>query len=659
MNTNPTSIYTDLRQSLCEVRLLNLPSSTLGTGLIYGALEHVLLDSQPRPPYVALSYMWGDASQKKPIFLNGVEVDVTVSLHGFLQALDRSTTPQSQSHLRDFSAYPFWIDAICINQNNEPEKVHQINMMRHIYQSAYKTLIWLGEAAEESDMAFEWLELLSHIHIKDLQRISSEEKDKLWNDRAWIAFCSLLERLYFRRRWIIQEAVVSERLYVACGNKVLRWDQFETAAEHAAGILLEDRSARSISTLVTDVEPMMSIGKLRRRLAEKGNATSTNMLELLTRFRRCASSNPHDRIYSFLGLCSEKEALGNPINYSYPIEDVFMKVVISHIRVFHNLDFLNTCTQAARTLHRIDNTAYWLGDVKILPDNPNWARMIELPHLPTWTPNWTSYHIDWRLGPMSLDATNDFTPLFNACGSTKCLVRNLDSAINERVLRVDGVEIDHVARIHHKTPVPHPDQKNPNSNIFPSLWDFCSSLSISSSPYGSEVNRLMAYFRTLTAGGLPPYTRSFVTDRFLRYWYTQFFRNDHRFQLQVSKLLQPRDYTKPAPEEWYETSDRGLGLTHAESLGLLCPVMSFDQLCAFKVFITQRGWIGLGPPRREVGDKVCVLFGCSSPLVLYSDPTNPRGLCVRGEAYIHGWMFGEALEKIRLGELETSIFDLV
>ena len=335
---------------------------------------------------------------------------------------------------------------------------------------------------------------------------------------------------------------------VTCGNKVLRWDQFETATEHAAGILFEDRSARSISPLVTDVEPMMSIGKFRRRLTQKGNAASTNMLELLTRFRRCASGKPHDRIYSFLGLCSEQEASGNPIDYAYPIEVIFMNVVITHIRVFHNLDFLNTCTQVARILHRIDNTAYWLGNVKVLPDNPNWARMAELPSLPTWTPNWTSYRTDWRLGPISLDAANDFTPLFNACGSTKCRVRNLSSAIDERVLRVHGVEIDHVSQVHHYTPVPDPDQKNPNSNIFPSLLDFCSSIPISSSPYGSEVNRLMVYFRTLTAGGLSPFTRLFVTDRFLRYWYTQFFRDNFRFQLQVRQLLQPRDYTKPALE---------------------------------------------------------------------------------------------------------------
>ena len=600
--------------------------------------------------------MWGDASQKRPISLNGVEKGVTVNLHAFLQALEQSTAPHSQSHLSAFSGHRFWIDAICINQDNNREKVHQVNMMRHIYQSAYKTLIWLGDVAEDSDTAFEWLELLSPIHIKELRRMSNAEKDKLWNNRAWTAFCSLLERLYFRRRWIIQEAVVSERLYVACGNKVLKWNQFETATEHAAGILFENRSARSIPLLVTDVEPVMSIGKFRRRLVQEGNAASANMLELLTLFRRCASGEPHDRIYSFLGLCSEQEASGNPIDYAYPIEDVFMNVVISHIRVFNNLDFLNTCTQAARTLHRIDNTAHWVGNVKILPDNPNWARMVELPYLPTWTPNWTSYRTDWHLGPMSLDAANDFT-LFNACGSTNCRVRNLENAINERILRAHGVEIDRIARVHPYTPVPDPDQKNPNSDIFPSLWGFCSSVPISNSPYGSEANRLMAYFRTLTAGGLSPFTRLFVTDRYLRYWYTQFFRNESRFRPQVHKLLQPRDYTKPALEECYETPDRGLA--HAKALGLVYPGMSFDKLCAFKVFITQQGWIGLGPPKTEVGDKVCVLFGCSSPLVLYFDPANQKGLCVRGESYIHGWMFGEILEKIRLGELKTRIFDLV
>jgi hypothetical protein len=68
---------------------------------------------------------------------------------------------------------------------------------------------------------------------------------------------------------------------------------------------------------------------------------------------------------------------------------------------------------------------------------------------------------------------------------------------------------------------------------------------------------------------------------------------------------------------------------------------------------------GARPPRTEVRDQVCVLLGGSSPLVLYSEAERPGGLCVRGEAYVHGWMFGQAVEKVRRGELKTCVFELV
>jgi hypothetical protein len=58
-------------------------------------------------------------------------------------------------------------------------------------------------------------------------------------------------------------------------------------------------------------------------------------------------------------------------------------------------------------------------------------------------------------------------------------------------------------------------------------------------------------------------------------------------------------------------------------------------------FTTQEGYIGLAPKASKSGDKVCVLFGCPSPLILRQS-TDKRYQLI-GECYICGLMNGEAL----------------
>jgi len=37
-----------------------------------------------------------------------------------------------------------WVDALCINQENDAEKTVQVMKMNQIYQKAYSVCIWLG-----------------------------------------------------------------------------------------------------------------------------------------------------------------------------------------------------------------------------------------------------------------------------------------------------------------------------------------------------------------------------------------------------------------------------------------------------------------------------------------------------------------------------------
>ena len=62
-----------------------------------------------------------------------------------------------------------------------------------------------------------------------------------------------------------------------------------------------------------------------------------------------------------------------------------------------------------------------------------------------------------------------------------------------------------------------------------------------------------------------------------------------------------------------------------------------------KSFITERGYIGLGPRYLQPGDAVCVLFGARVPHVLRPRTEGQRGYLFVGEAYVHGIMDGEGI----------------
>lgn len=68
------------------------------------------------PPYEALSYVWGSfADDPFPIELNGNRFEVTSSLFSALYSLRR-----------EHESRTFWIDAICIDQDNLDERSSQV-----------------------------------------------------------------------------------------------------------------------------------------------------------------------------------------------------------------------------------------------------------------------------------------------------------------------------------------------------------------------------------------------------------------------------------------------------------------------------------------------------------------------------------------------------
>jgi hypothetical protein len=92
-------------------------------------MRHVDVRSPSSVKYVALSYTWGASTETFPFECDNQDLSVRQNL---LLALSR---------LKKVADMPLWIDAMCINQDDEAEKMVQIQMMTDIYRRAEKVLV--------------------------------------------------------------------------------------------------------------------------------------------------------------------------------------------------------------------------------------------------------------------------------------------------------------------------------------------------------------------------------------------------------------------------------------------------------------------------------------------------------------------------------------
>ncbi|KAH7393092.1 heterokaryon incompatibility protein-domain-containing protein [Pyrenochaeta sp. MPI-SDFR-AT-0127] len=197
--TATTSVYDIYEKCRIEegthtIRLLTLLPGTKNKP-ISCVLSSVSLDQAHS--YTALSYVWGDTKDPQPnIWIDGSPLNITRNLHTAL------------SYIRDAKTEKrIWVDAVCINQDNDREKRDQIWQMWNIYKNAKDVVAFVGDDKNSSDLVIDYLEL------QDVDRgsVSSEDLKESVN--------SLLNRPYWTRVWIIQELAANMNVRFQCGRK--------------------------------------------------------------------------------------------------------------------------------------------------------------------------------------------------------------------------------------------------------------------------------------------------------------------------------------------------------------------------------------------------------------------------------------------------------
>ncbi|KAK7913838.1 hypothetical protein PG985_011541 [Apiospora marii] len=273
----------DPLNSTRSFRLLSLQNPTRQDGPIELLMStHALTDDQ-FPKYTALSYTWGSSDRTALVYLDGLLFGITPFLLEAIQHLRK---------VQQGNARFWWIDMMCINQDDDKERGHQVGMIRDIYQSADCVIAWLGPEASNS----------SHLMRALAQRESTSGRASRADE------LSFLSRPYWTRVWIVQELCAAKRIILLCGEETASWTSFQESplllpwTDYAMVCLNLEKELYSVPSCHTMAPYNLVV--LRKRL----QAEHASLGSLLTSCSQQAASDPRDRVFALLGLANDEAA---------------------------------------------------------------------------------------------------------------------------------------------------------------------------------------------------------------------------------------------------------------------------------------------------------------------------------------------------------------
>ncbi|KAF2117018.1 heterokaryon incompatibility protein-domain-containing protein [Lophiotrema nucula] len=268
---------------------------TLEKGASCDAIVCQLIQSERTADFEALSYEWGSPSNNDPMILvDGRALKVRTNLHEALLHL----------RLTDVDRY-LWIDAICIDQANIPERNHQVSLMSRTYSSAQRVVVWLGPTRDSSDFAMD--ALTDSTKLK--QDIAS------FDDSQYAAVLALLERSYWRRVWIQQELYLAREAVFHCGSRVISEsafvDSFSAVVPYRDGLMRPDPAAYVM---------------MRHRKRDPTKNTLRGWLYVCLE-QKLQCTEPRDIIYGMLGMSNDCQNGEISPDYEKPLSEVFLEAI--------------------------------------------------------------------------------------------------------------------------------------------------------------------------------------------------------------------------------------------------------------------------------------------------------------------------------------------
>ncbi|KAH7410638.1 heterokaryon incompatibility protein-domain-containing protein [Cadophora sp. MPI-SDFR-AT-0126] len=549
-----------------SIRLIHLqPSDDDSAPIKFSLLRARLSDANL--DYEALSYTWGAEYPKQTIFCQNPPSILEVTQNCY-SALKR---------LRNDSVRVLWIDAVCINQEEENEKSIQVRMMDRVFAIAARVIVDLGEETPGSCLFFNELAEAEQSRTLNTRREPSPE---IIHELE-----CLFRRPWFSRVWVIQEVVANPTVMIICGNQKSSWDALR-ACQYGY--------SRNYVATWKEMPPVMSLAK-----DETGKLKlSGSLWRILLRTRSLSANDPRDKVFALLSLLGPGlDIREHLIDYNRSCEAIFTDVALLLLKQV-GLEIL----LAARYSHARD--------------------------MPSWVPDWSQKHRDPLLFPRDYYAggPSEFEVMgeepspqgtkieANQFGTVQTridfkhpdLLNMRSSCKRQSILKVTGVRISSV--IYQGAAFSFSDQDDA-SQAFLQILEFFRSINPndehSSKPMENEhlPSALLAAFRCAWPSNVE------FGDWIMRGGYED--------NLPVAEEdIDPRLWLG---NETYFSTEK---------------VQRFQlnmQDCRF--FVSEGETVGIAPENAQEGDSICIIKGAFAPCILRQINGNQWSL-VSGDCYL-------------------------
>jgi hypothetical protein len=621
--------------------------------------------------FEAVSYCWESEVREKRIVVCSSTIDVPKNLEAALQQLRQ--LPEAKTGMK------FWVDALCINQDDTHEKNHQVRLMRDIYSTAFSVVVWLGGWPESPSSAPNVrdyaIDFMTHISsIQDEQSRLRDEGNAGWGDEKhiwtlwergtydkwfssvpWHALIDFLNQAYWHRLWIIQELVLNHNMTLflygkrqmtrkLISNTSKFMEEYAGRIHRSTNVSDWPNYVSSLFWAANHVQILLSMESTMEVLAPVEISQTTN--RILDIGQRAKSKDPRDKVYGLLGLLPMSLAVRISPDYSLSMADVYVQMSIAMLDESGRLEsILSWCSLA--------------------PDSS----------LPSWVPDWSTKfprnHVRWlqNRSASGKKSASRWRFLSNDCRliCSGLIVDSVGTNLGdqERLNRYgdkkkisDALQrtllVDHPMQEPVSPPLPRIGENICRSkttlisNIF---W--CDPCGIAAETYMHNVHFWHC---------MQPITRNSHWQSFNEF----LIKSNHDilifgyhlkdFFADPSQYFAPGDHSALSISYTMNSGDRQdlRELTDNEAKNMSLASISCEGR---KLVTTKSGYLGLAPSAAAVGDVVAIIYGCNFPVLLR--PAGEENYTVVGECYVDGLMDGEAVEALNRGEYENREISLI
>jgi hypothetical protein len=657
------------------IRLLRLQPGKGNQEIICELVEHNLFEKS-EICYEALSWCWGDGTRSNKITIRcGISKFSFMIPQNLLEAL-------VALRLKEFVRM-LWVDALCINQADPEEKSFQIPMMSRIYRRAEKVCIWLGQD-EDRGAAIEFLKS----EVLKLDSFDALVEDESASHK-WTAILNMMQTEWFLRRWILQEILFARDAVVYYGSESIPWQDFadavslflkvQTSTHGISDFMKKDPRYYRVpayfeyaSSLRAGI--LISTSQSLFRISSDGQKIPLRGLEnLVHECQMFQNSEPRDTGYALLGLANDTAEMDsahrdrqhlpnwhdsipvqwwtpqlNSVNLgakAYPVN--YTQPYASHCKDFVQF-VIRKCSQVDPTRALDILCRPWapipieqqMGD-KFLP---SWVSSLSkaafdmaiMPGLDTYTIG--RKNADPLVGPPDSNRSKH-SAYYAATGGrgVDLMTVTFDEQPNCYSLYLDGFIFDRVKHV----------EVVSQGGCIPLEWleAYGAGWEDGDMPLPDEVWRTLVADRGSDGGTAPAY-----------------------YKRACKKVMQTADW-RPGSINLFEFINYGRNALITDFCRRVQAVVWNRRMIR-----TSGGKVGMARHQVMDGDLICILYGCSVPVILRKHLKDSQEDVVDGqharpgeeetfyellgECYVHGMMDGEAIEFQEENDIKSVRFEL-